>query len=175
MRFLKWFKNHPTLLQKIRNPDSSDQFFRLRLVAYLEEEFWDETKEFFRDRGTLYYSDEELQGFGDDLPCYQWPLEAPEQPVPLGTVCMDFTCKSKGGEFSFNGFWQVRKTITLMETRQTLLKELPDFDGYSLSSKEQRTIARKIRAFVAQRKHQEDEFGYYVDMNFLEFRDANHL
>ena len=62
-----------------------------------------------------------------------------------------------------------------METRQTLLKELPDFDGYSLSSKEQRTIARKIRAFVAQRKHQEDEFGYYVDMNFLEFRDANHL
>ena len=169
MRFLKWFKNHPTLLQKICNPNSSDQFTHLRLVAYLEKEFLDETKEFFRDRGTLYYSDEELQGFGDNLPCYEWPLKAPEQPVPLGTVCMDFSCKSIGGEFSFNGFWQVRRTITLTETRLTLLKEL------SLSSKEQRTIARKIRAFVDRCKDQENKFGYYVDMNFPEFRDANHL
>ena len=165
----------PTLLQKIRNPDSSDQFFRLRLVAYPIGDFSDEVKDFFRDRGARHYSDEQLRNFGDDLPCYQWPQEGPEWTVPSGAVCMDFSCEPEGEEFSFNGFWQVRDypTVPLTNCRLTLLRQLPHFEGYSLFSKDEKKIARRIRKHVAQREPEVDERGFYVDMDFLEFWDAD--
>ena len=166
---IQWFKS--TLFQKVRNPDSSDRFARLHLVAYLAGEFRHETKKF----AERCYPDEKLRGFDGILPFYEWSLEAPKRPVPLGAVCMDFTCESEGGEFSFGGFWQAGETKTLTKVRLTMLTKLSHFEGYLLSSKEERKITRKIRDFVAQREYQTDESGYYVNMNFLEFRDANHL
>ena len=58
----------PTLLQKVRNPDPSDQFFRLRLVAYPDEEYSDGAKKFFKEEGSRYYSDEGQQDFGTSCP-----------------------------------------------------------------------------------------------------------
>jgi len=163
----------PTLLQKIRNPAPSDRLYRLRLVAYPIGDFSDEAKSFFRDEGARYYSDEKLQDFGHDLPCYEWPQEAPVWTVPSGAVFMDFSCEPEGDEFSFNGFWQVRDYQILTNTRLTLLRQLPHFEGYSLSPKDEKKIARRIRKHVARCEHKENEFGFYVDMDFLEFWDAD--
>ena len=87
---------------------------------------------------------------------------------------MDFTCRENGGEFTFNGFWQVRDcpTIRLKRVRLTLLSKLPHFNGYSLSAEEQAAIARRIQETVEQPGHRPDRFGSYIDENFLEFWDT---
>ena len=165
----------PTLVQKIRNPDRFDRFSRLRLVAYLVESLSGEAEQFLHAEGRRHYSDDEWQHFGDELPCYEWPLTSPEWKCRPGTVLMDFTCDTEGGEFSFNGFWQVRDcpTVTLTQTRLTLLTKLPHFDGHSLSGTEQQDIAGRICDFVAQRGNRTDRFDSYIDMDFLRFWDSD--
>lgn len=168
----------PTLLQKVRNPDPSDQFFRLRLVAYPDEEYSDGAKKFFKEEGSRYYSDEGQQDFGHELPCYEWygwTAEDREWPAPLGTVLMEFYCNSEGDEFTFSGFREVRDcpTIHRENTRLILLTRLPHFDGYSLSRGETKELAKRIQDHVEQHGHHMDEFGFYVDVNFLEFWDAD--
>ena len=165
----------PTVIQKIRNPGRFDRFSRLRLIAYLEGELSDEAQHFRQNEGRLHFSDEEWQAFGDEQRCYEWPLTSPVWKCRPGTVLMDFTCGTEGGEFAFNGFWQVRDcpTVTLTQSRLTLPTKLPHFDGYSLSGQEHQDIAGRIRDFVAQRRNRTDKFGSYIDMDFLKFWDSD--
>lgn len=53
------------------------------------------------------------------------------------------------------------------------MTRLPHFNGYSFSPEEQKTVARRIREVVAERDHQVDDFGSYIDESFLEFWDAD--
>ena len=122
-----------TLIQKIRNPGPSDQFFRLRLIAYHEDSLSEDAEEFLRTRARFHYSEDEWQAHSDEVPCYEWPLDTPEWSPRPDTGLMDFTCSTERGKFTFNGFWKVRTTIQLSNTRVTLLTKLPHFDGYSLS------------------------------------------
>ena len=168
----------PTLLQKIRNSDSSDQFSRLCLVAYPDEEYSDGAKKFFKEEGSRYYSDEGQQDFGHELPCYEWygwTAEDREWPAPPGTVLMEFYCNSEGDEFTFSGFREVRDcpTIHRENTRLILLTRLPHFDGYSLSRGETKELAKRIQDHVAQHGRHRAELGFDVNMNFLEFWDAD--
>ena len=162
-----------SLVQKIQNPGLSDRFSRLRLVAYLEGTLSNEATHFLQNEARRHYSDEEWQAHGDDEPCYEWSLDAPKWKPRSGTVLMDFTCSRQGGPFSFNGFWQVRDCpiVTLSRTRLMLLTKLPHYDGYSISGQEIGRIATRIRSCVAQNENLMDEFGSYIDMDFLEFWD----
>ena len=54
-----------------------------------------------------------------------------------------------------------------------MLTKLPSFNGYSLSPEEEEAITRRIREVVAERNHQMDDFGSYIDESFIEFWDAD--
>ena len=140
---------NPTLIEKIRIPGPLDRFSSLRLIAYLGDEVSQEAKNFVGLNAGLYYSDEEWQDFGEENPWYEWPLGDLNLSYGPGIVFMDFTCSTKGGEFTFNGFWEMRQcpNIELVDAviQLTLLTKLPHFNGYSLSPEEKAAIASKIR------------------------------
>lgn len=163
-----------TVIRKMRKPGATDRFFRLRLVAYPEQPFTDEAGEFLRNEAKLRYSDEEWKAHGDVEPFYEWAESCPKWSLRPGTVLMDFSCPPRGEMFTFNGFWQVKDspTATLKESRLTLLTKLPHFDGYSVSKTEVSTIVTRVQDIVAQRGYQADRFGFYIDMNFLDFWDS---
>ncbi len=162
-----------TLVEKLRNPDPSDRFFLLRLIAYRESDISDEAERYLDNEGRQQYSAEEWQAFGDEQPCYEFLLTDPEWDCPPGTVLMDFTCQTERGPFSFNGFWQIRDCppVTLADTRLILLTKLPHFDGYSLSRSEVREIVGRIQERVAQQANQPGFFED-IDMDFLKFWDS---
>ena len=178
-----WNRRHRTggrgfttpLTEKLQNPDSFDRFAGLRLLAYLGEDVSQEAAKFVEQNYGRYFTDEEWQELGDDNPWYEWPLADPEWEHQPGTVLAEFTCASKGGKFTFNGFWQIRDcpTIELKMVRLTLLTKLPHFNGYFFSLEEQVAIARRIQEVVAERNHRMDDFGSYIDESFLEFWDAD--
>ncbi len=89
---------------------------------------------------------------------------------------MDFTCSIEGGEFTFNDFWEIRQCPNIeledADIQLTLLTKLPHFNGYSLSPEEEAAIALKIQETVAELDHETNEFGSYIDKNFLEFWDT---
>ncbi len=160
----------------MQKPDSRDHFSSLRLIAYLEEGVGEEADEFVGRNAGLYYTDDQWQEFGDEKPWYEWPRADPEWPHTPGTVFADFSCPVEGGEFAFNGFWQIRQgpNILLEGTRLTLLTKLPHFAGYSLSRHEQATLASMIRRVVAQLNNEPDDFGSYIDESLLEFWEREH-
>ena len=162
-----------TLTENLRNPGPLDKFHSLRLLAYRGEEPSKEAKEHMGRNALTYFTDDEWQDFAEENPWYEWPSRVPEWQHLPGTVFADFTCSTEGGEFAFNGFWQIRDcpSIKLKKVRLTLLTRLPHFNGYSLIKQEQREIALRIRERVAQLYHETDEFGSYIDTNFLEFWD----
>ena len=162
-----------TLAEKIRKPGPLDRFSALRLIAYLDEGPSPEAEEFVSQNARRYYTAEEWADFGDEKPWYEWPVGDPEWSHPSGTVFADFSCRTEGGKFTFYGFWQIRDcpSIPLETTRVTLLTKLPHFNGYLLSRREQAAIARRICTHVAERDHQTDGFGSYIDENYLEFSD----
>ena len=174
-----WSRRHRTggrgftapLTDKIQKPASLDRFHSLRLIAYLADDPSPEADKYVERNHGLHFSDEEWREFGHDGPWYEQPLDDPEWPHRPGTVYMDFRCAAEGGNFTYNGFWQVRDgpTVTLKDVRLTLLTRLPHFNGCSLTKKEKKDIARRIRKCVAQRKCEPDEFGSYIDESFLEF------
>ena len=162
-----------TLIDTIRNPAPSDQFFDLRVVAYPCLPVSPEAEEFVTANAGRYFTDDEWDDFGEECPWFEWPLGGPDWRQP-GTVFMDFTCPPEGGEFTFNGFWQIRHCppVELPDMRLTLLTKLPHVNGYSLSQHEQGAIARRIQETVVQRGYETDEFEFYVDERFLEFWDT---
>ena len=164
-----------TVIQKIRNPAPSDRLDQLRLVAYIAQPVSDEASEFLRNEGWRHYSEEEMRAHGDDPRFYELPRTDPIWRPRPGTVFVDFTCDEGGGKFTFNGFWQVRDcpAVILPETRLTLLTKLPHFHGYAISRKEVGDIAGRIERHVAQKEPEPDEFGFYIDMDFLEFWDTD--
>ena len=161
----------PTLLQKIRNPDSSDQFSRLRLVAS-SEELSRVARKFLKDGAERYFSVEEWDTFGAEHPVYEL-ARGSEWKCPPGTVLMDFS----GDGFSFTGFWQLRDhaPIEREDSQIRLVTKLPHFEGYSLSDKEQQEIRRMIQAYVEKHGRQGAELEFDVNMDFLEFWDADRL
>ena len=163
------------LTDKLRQPDLFDRFAGLRLLAYLGENVSQEAAKFVEENYGGYFTDEEWQDFGDDNPWYEWCLGHPEWGHPPGTVFADFSRASKSEEFTFNGFWQIRDCpdIKLKKVRLTLLTKHPHFNGYSLSPEEQVAIARRIQEVVAERNHEPDDFGSYIDENLLEFWDPD--
>ena len=165
-----------SLTEEMLKPGSRARFSGLRLVAYLEEEASPEAEDFVGRNAGLYYTDDQWQEFGDENPWYEWLPADPEWPHPPGTVFADFNCPAEGEEFAFSGFWQIRQgpNITLEDARVTLLTKLPHFAGYSLSRHEQASLAWMIREFVAQRDHQTDEFGSYIDESLLVFWEREH-
>ena len=161
------------LTEEIRNPGSRDQFSGLRLIAYLDEGASPEADEFVGRYARLHFTDDEWQEFGEENPWYEWPLGDLEWSHPPGTVFADFIWSAEGEEFTFNGFWQIRQGsgIPLETARVTLLTKLPHFNGYSLCPQEQAPIAWLLRALVAQRNHETDDFGSCIDESFLAFWD----
>lgn len=162
-----------TLGERILNSGPLDRFSALRLIAYPDEDASTEAEEHVGENAPLYYTDEELEEIGDDNPFYEWPLDNPEWLHEPGTVFADFSCPTEGGQFNFNGFWEIRDcpNIALEETRITLLTKLPDFDGYPFPRREQTALAHTILAHVEEHGHETDAFGSYIDQNFLEFFD----
>ena len=159
------------LTEEMTNPDSRDQFSGLRLLAYLNEGASREADNYFSKNAGKHYTDDERQDLGDEKPWYEWPLGDPEWSHPPGTVFADFSCSKEGGQFTFNGLWQVRHSpsIDLKKTRLTLLNPLPHFNGYSPSPDEKEAFALRIRETVAQLGHRTDEYGDYIDEKFLDF------
>ena len=160
-----------TLMHKFWIPQPPDRFSGLRLVAYLEEDWSKEAKQFLKNEARVHYSDEERADLKGEAPFYEWPLSHRAWNRRAGTVLMDFSCKKKGGTFTFNGFWAVRDcpSIALDNSRLTLLTKLPHFNGYSISTKEKTGIAKAVKRFVTSRKFQTDDFEFYIDIDFLEF------
>ena len=87
---------------------------------------------------------------------------------------LDFSCARKGGRFTFNGLWAVHDcpSIPLTDSRLTLLTQLPDFNGYSTSKGEETDLAERIQLFIAVRGFHTDAFDFYIDMDFLDFCEA---
>ena len=162
------------LTDKIRKPASLDRFHSLRLLAYLPGKTSTEAVNYVnRTAAGLHFSDEEWREFGHEKPWYEWPLNVPEWKHQPGTVFMDFSRAGQRGNFTFNGFWQIRDcpTVKLNNVRLRLLTKLPHFNGYSLTKQEEKDIVRRIRKIAAQRNYQDDKFGFYIDERFLEFWD----
>ena len=153
------------LTEKIQSPDPVDRFADLRLLAFLAEDVSPKAEEFINENRGRYFTDEEWNEFGNEKPWYEEPHDSEWAP-PSGTVYANFTCRSKGGKFSFDGFWKIQDcpNIELEDIRLILLTKLPNFNGYSLSAGEQKVIARRIREVM--------EDGSYIDKSFLEFWDA---
>lgn len=164
-----------TLTEKILNPDSFDRFSGLRLLAYLGEQPSREAENYFARNAVRHFTEKELREFQDENPWYEWSIADPEWEHESGTIFADFTCTPKGSQFTFNGFWQIRDcpTIKLNRIRLTLLTKLPNFNGYSFSPDEEEVIGRRVWEVVAERNHQMDEFGSYIDESFIEFWDAD--
>ena len=177
-----WSRRHRTggrgfttpLTEQARHPGSRDRFADLRLLAYLREDSSPGAENHVAENARLYFDDEEWQEFGEEHPWFEWPIRKPVWPHKRGTVFADFNCETQGGEFVFNGFWQIRNCpdIELREVRLTLLTKLPHCNGYFLTPKEQQVIAKRIREVVAEREYREDVYGFYIDENFLEFWDT---
>ena len=165
-----------SLTEEMLKPGSRDRFSGLRLIASLEEEASTEAEEFVGGNAGLYYTDDQWQEFGDENPWYEWLLADPEWAHLPGTVFADFNCPAEGEEFAFSGFWQIRQgpNIALDQARVTLLNKLPHFAGYSLSRHEQASLAWMIREVVAERNHQTDDFGSYIDESLLGFWEREH-
>ena len=164
------------LTEKLLNPESFDRFAGLRLLAYFGEDVSQEAAEFVEQNRSHYFTDEEWKDFGDDNPWYEWPLAISKWAGTPGTVLADFTCASKGGKFTFNGFWEIRACPVIKLKKKvwlTLLTKLPHFNGYSFSPEEQEAIAQRVQEVVAERNHRMDKFGNYIDKSFLEFWDAD--
>lgn len=159
----------PTLLRKIRNPDSSDQFHRLRLIAATAELSRD-AEQFLEDDAERYFSVEQWDTFGAEQPIYELAPNS-EWTYPPDTVLMDFS----GDDFSFTGFWQLRDHVPIERkaSQIRLVTMLPHFDGYSLSDEEQRNIKEMLRDHVEQHGPQGAELEFDVNMDFLEFWDAD--
>ena len=159
----------PTLLQRIRNPDSSDQFFLLRLIAS-SGGLSPDALQFHKDDAERYFSVEEWSTFGAEQPFYELARNS-EWRCPPGTVLMDFS----GDDFSFTGFWELRDyaPIEREDSQIRLVTKLPHFDGYSLSDEDQQEIRGMIQERVAQHGSQRAELGFDVNMDFLEFWDAD--
>ena len=123
------FTSLPT--EEMASPGSHNRFSGLRLLAYLDGGASREAEDYFSKNAGKHYTDDELNDLGDEQPWYEWPLDDPEWPHPPGTVFADFSCSKRGGEFTFNGLWQVRHcpSIELKKTRITLLNPLPHFNG----------------------------------------------
>ena len=162
-----------TLGEKILNPGPLDRFSALRLIAYPDIGASPEAEEFLNENAPRYYTDEEWEDIRADNPFYEWPFAIPEWSHKPGTVFADFACPPDGGQFTFNGFWKIRDcpSIRLETTRITLLTKLPDFDGYPFPRREYASLARRIGAHVEEHGHHRDDFGSYIDENFLEFFD----
>ena len=165
-----------TLTDRVGSPGPRDRFSALRLLAYRAEDVTPEAEAFVTQNAGRYFTDEEWQDFGEEYPWYEVPIGDPTWKHLPGTVFADFTCDTEGGEFTFNGFWQIRDcpSIELEDAgvRLTLLTRLPHFNGYSLSQQEQTAIAQRVQEAVAQRNHEIDDFGSYIDEVFLEFWDT---
>ena len=163
-----------TLVQKIRTPDPSDRFSGLRLVAYLEEDWSSEAEQFLKDNARAHYSNQEWDNLQGEAPFYEWPRAYPEWTPGARTALMDFSCAKKGGRFTFNGFWAVRDcpSVPLIKSRLTLLTRLPDFNGHSISKGEETELAERIQRFVVERGSHTDDFEFYIDMDFLDFCEA---
>ena len=158
-----------TLLQKIRNPDPSDQFSRLRLIA-ASAPFSRDARQFFENEIEPYFSVEEWDTFGAEQPFYELALNS-EWTCPPGTVLMDFS----GNDFSFTGFWQLRDhaPIERGDSQINLVTKLPHIDGHSLSDGEQQQIRGMIQDHVAQHGRQQAKLGFDVNMSFVEFWDVD--
>ena len=177
-----WSRRHRTggrgfttpLTEQTQHPGSLDRFAGLRLLAYLGEDPSREAEKHVAAKAGLYFTDEEWQEFGKEIPWYEWPTDDPVWPHEPGTVFADFACETKGGKFGFNGFWQIRDfpDIELEEVRLTLLTKLPHCNGHFLSPEEQKVIAKRIREVVAERNYRMDDYGSYIDENFFEFWDT---
>lgn len=163
-----------TLAQKIATPEPSDRFSGLRLVAYRAASWSDAAERFLRDKAKAHYSGREWADLDGEAPFYEWPASASEWMPGPRTALMDFSCARQGGCFTFNGLWAVRDAppIPLTETRLTLLTRLADFNGHSVSNAEQTELAERVRRFVAHHDYRADDFDFYIDMDFLDFREA---
>lgn len=160
-----------TLMHRFWAPQPPTRLSGLRLVAYLEDDWSTEAKRFLKKEAMTHYTEEEWTDLKGEAPFYEWPLRHPEWTARAGTVLMDFSCKRKGGTFTFNGFWSVRdcKPVTLANSRLTLLTRLPHFNGYAISAEERAWLAKAIGRFVTNRKFRTDPFNSYIDMDLLEF------
>ena len=156
------------LTEKIRNPDSRDQFANLHLLAYSIAEVTPEAKERVRP----HFTDEEWNElkFECEVPWYELDYKAPKWPHRPGTVFADFACAEEGGEFTFYGFWQVRDCpnveIKSKNVRLVLATKLPHFKGYRLSRQEQKMIAQRVHEVVKARNYCTDDFENYIDREF---------
>ena len=160
-----------TLMHKFWAPPPATKLSGLRLVAYLEEDWSAQAKRFLKEDAVTHYSEEEWTALKGDAPFYEWPLSRRKWNAHAGTVLLDFSCKRKGGPFTFNGYWSVRdcKPVTLANSRLTLLTKLPDFNGHAISAKEQAWLADAIKRFVTRRNFQSNNFDFYIDMDLLKF------
>lgn len=163
-----------TLLERVQSPEPPDKWSGLRLVAYLEQGQSEQAKEFIKNQAKAHFTDEEWADLRDEAPFYEWPLSRREWAHRTGIVLMDFSCAKKGGPFTFNGFWAVRDCpdIPLTESRLTLLTRLPHFNGHSISKQEETGLSASIHTIAESRRFHTDDFGFYIDMDFLAFRDA---
>ena len=160
-----------TFLHQFWNPQQKDRLSGLRLVAYQETDWSKDAERFRKEKAGLHYSDEELAVLNGEAPFYEWPLHYPDWNPGAGTVLMDFTCKSKDGRFTFNGFWSVRNCppIKLTNSSLTLLTKLPHFNGHSISAYEQAGIADAIKRHVTYHDYLVDDFDFLIGMDFLNF------
>ena len=163
-----------TLMGTVRTPEPSDRFSGLRLVAYLEGGWSSEAEQFFKDKARTHYSGQEWADLKGEAPFYEWPGSCPEWTPGTQTALMDFSCSRKGGRFACNGFWAVRDcpSVPLTESRLTLLTRLPDFNGHSTSKGEETELAERIQRFVTDRGFHANAFDFYIDMDFLDFCEA---
>ena len=163
-----------TLMEKVRTPEPSDRFSGLRLVAYLAGGWSSEAEQFLKDKARTHYSGQEWADLKGEAPFYEWPGPYPEWTPGAQTALMDFSCARKGGRFTCNGFWAVHDCpfVPLTESRLTLLTRLPDFNGHSSSKGEETELAERIQRFVADRGFHTDAFDFYIDMDFVDFCEA---
>ncbi len=163
-----------TLTQKLRNPQPSDRFTGLRIVAYRATGWSDQAERFLQEEAKAHYPDSERADLNGEAPFYEWPASGSEWAPGARTALMDFSCARRGGPFTFNGFWAVREgpSIPLTESRLTLLMKLADFNGHTISKAVEAELAKRVRRLVAHRGHHVDESGFYIDMDFLDFCEA---
>ena len=177
-----WIRRHhsggrgytTSLIEKARSATTHDLFADLRLVAYRRDNPSNEAMEHICNNYALYWNDQDWGAYGHEEPWFEWCRDNPPWPHRSGTVFADFNCAQRGTEFTFNGFWQIRKDpngrdIELEKVRLTLLNRLPHFKGYTFSPQEKRKISDMVGKYVAMHECKMDKFEFYIDKNFLEF------
>ena len=164
----------PKVGETLWYPEPSDRFSGLRLVAYRDEDWSREAKQFRRNEARTHYSSQEWAELKGEAPFYEWPESCPEWTPGAHTALMDFSCARRGGSFTCNGLWAVRDcpSIPLTESRLTLLTRLPDFNGHSIPKADETELAERIRRLVEHRRFQTDGFDFYIDMDFVDFCEA---